>query len=197
MSTTTKAKIMAATKQLVVSQPFDKITVTTIMTVTGMRRQSFYDHFRDKYDVLAEIYSTEVKAAVRYCGNYQFWPQTLLAMLTYFDSNRTFYQHVLELDVQNAPEAVILEHLKTMVGQIFTSLGKFEKISIDTSYCDFLQKTLGGTLFLSLKDWLYRPDDVDLQMEYQYLKAYLEDGINGFLLRTKRISSYQKRTEIA
>lgn len=197
MSTATKAKIMAATKQLVVSQPFDKITVTTIMTVTGMRRQSFYDHFRDKYDVLAEIYSTEVKAAVRYCGNYQFWPQTLLAMLTYFDSNRAFYQHVLELDVQNAPEAVILEHLKTMVGQIFTSLGKFEKISIDTSYCDFLQKTLGGTLFLSLKDWLYRPDDVDLQTEYQYLKAYLEDGINGFLLRTKRISSYQKRTEIA
>lgn len=197
MSTTAKAKIMAATKQLVVSQPFDKITVTTIMAVTGMRRQSFYDHFRDKYDVLAEIYSTDVKAAVRYCGNYQFWPQTLLAMLTYFDNNRVFYQHVLKLDVQNAPEAVIIEHLKTMVGQIFTSLGKIEKISIDTSYCEFLQKTLGGTLFLSLRDWLYHQDNIDLQTEYQYLKAYLEDGINGFLLRTKRISSYQKRTEIA
>lgn len=188
---------MAATKQLVVSQSFDKITVTTIMAVTGMRRQSFYDHFRDKYDVLAEIYSTEVKAAVKYCGNYQFWPQTLLAMLTYFDRNRRFYQNVLKLDVQNAPETVILEHLKTMVGEIFASLGKTEKISIDTRYCQFLQKTLGGTLFLSLKDWLYQPNEVDLQEEYQYLKAYLEDGINGFLLRTKRIDRYQKRPEIA
>lgn len=194
---TTKEKIMAATKQLVVSQPFDKITVTTIMAVTGMRRQSFYDHFRDKYDVLADIYSTEVKDAVKYCGNYQFWPQTLLAILTYFDNNRTFYQNVLKLDVQNAPEEVILNHLKTMVGQIFTSLGKVEKISIDTIYCEFLQKTLGGTLFLSLKDWLYHQGDVDLQQEYLYLKAYLEDGINGFLLRTKRIDHYQKRTEIA
>ncbi|MCH5461584.1 TetR family transcriptional regulator [Lactobacillus sp. LC28-10] len=194
---TTKEKIMVATKQLVVSQPFDKITVTTIMAVTGMRRQSFYDHFRDKYDVLADIYSTEVKAAVKYCGNYQFWPQTLLAMLTYFDRNRLFYQHVLKLDVQNAPEEVIIAHLKTMVGEIFVSLGEAERISIDTCYCEFLQKTLGGTLFLSLKDWLYQQGDVDLQQEYQYLKAYLEDGINGFLMRTKRINHYQKRPEIA
>ncbi|WP_054656337.1 TetR/AcrR family transcriptional regulator C-terminal domain-containing protein [Secundilactobacillus silagei] len=194
---TTKEKIMAATKQLVVSQPFDKITVTTIMAITKMRRQSFYDHFRDKYDVLAEIYSTEVKAAVQYCGNYRFWPQTLLAMLTYFDNNRAFYQNVLKLDVQNAPEEVIIDHLKTMVGQIFTSLGDIEKISIDTSYCVFLQKTLGGTLFLSLKEWLYHPNSLELQQEYHYLKAYLEDGINGYLLRTKRIDTYQKHSEIA
>lgn len=194
---TTEGKIMAATKELVASQPFDKITVTTIMAVTGMRRQSFYDHFRDKYDVLAKIYSTEVKAAVKYCGNYRFWPQTLLSMLTYFDHNRSFYQNVLKLDVQNAPEEVIIDHLRTMVGQIFTSLGKNERVSIDTRYCEFLQKTLGGTLFLSLKDWLYYQGNVDLQQEYHYLKAYLEDGINGFLLRTKRIDRYQKRTEIA
>ncbi len=177
---------MAATKRLVVSQAFDKITVTTIMAEAGMRRQTFYDHFRDKYDVLAEIYATEVKAAVRYCGNYQFWPQTLTSMLTYFNQNQVFYQHVLKLDVQNAPEEVILTHLQTMVGEIFTSLGDYEKVSIDTKYCTFLQKTLGGTLYQALKDWLYRTDEVSLQQENQFLKAYLEDGINGYLMRRKR-----------
>lgn len=194
---TTKKKIMGATKQLVVSEPFDKITVTTIMAVTGMRRQSFYDHFRDKYDVLAEIYSTEVKQAVRYCGNYRFWPQTLLGMLTYFNDNRLFYQNVLKLDVQNAPAEVITAHLKSMVGSIFTSLGEFEKISIDTKYCAFLQDTLGTALYQSLKEWLFNSTDVTLEQEYQFLKYYLEDGINGYLLRTRRLNADPRRTEIA
>ncbi|WP_343031830.1 TetR/AcrR family transcriptional regulator C-terminal domain-containing protein [Secundilactobacillus folii] len=194
---TTKEKIMAATKQLVASQPFNNITVTTIMTVTGMRRQSFYDHFRDKYDVLAAIYSTEVKRAVRYCGNYRFWPQTLLSMLQYFDDNRYFYQHVLKLDVQNAPEEVIKAHLRSMVGSIFKSLGDYEKVSIDSDYCSFLQGTLGAALYHSLKKWLYESNAVSLQTEYQFLKYYLEDGINGFLLRTRRLSPSIQQNEIA
>lgn len=154
-----------------------------------MRRQSFYDHFRDKYDVLAEIYDLEVNQAVRYCGDYRLWPQTLEAMLNYFNANQVFYQHVLRLDVQNAPEEVIVAHLKSMVGKIFVSLGEVEKISIDTKYCAFLQATLGGALFQSLKQWLYRTDDISVQVEYQYLKHFLEDGINGFLLRARHQAS--------
>lgn len=187
----TRAAIIAATKQLVVTLPFDKITVTTIMAEAGIRRQSFYDHFRDKYDVLADIYQTEVNEAVRYCGNYEFWPQTLLAMMTYFNENRNFYQHVLQLDEQNAPEEVIGAHIKKMVGEIFTSLGEHEKISLNTDYCDFLREVLGETLFTSLKKWLYQDPEISFKQEYQFLKFYLEDGINGFLLRSKRIDRYR------
>ena len=103
----TKTKIIDATKRLVVSQPFSGINVTTIMQAAGLRRQTFYDYFRDKYDVLGTIYSTEVAAAAHYCGHYQYWPQTVASIVAYFCTNRAFYQRVLRIDEQYAPEQVI------------------------------------------------------------------------------------------
>lgn len=184
----TKTKIKDATKRLVISQPFSSINVTTIMQAAGLRRQTFYDYFRDKYDVLGTIYSTEVAAAAHYCGHYQYWPQTVASIVAYFGTNRAFYQRVLRIDEQNAPEQVIQKHLQTMVQDIFKTMGEAEHVVIDTTYCDFLKTLLGSALLAGLKDWLLAPDPVSVAQETQYLQAYFQDGINGFLLRARKLT---------
>ncbi|MCI1985116.1 MAG: TetR/AcrR family transcriptional regulator C-terminal domain-containing protein [Lactobacillus sp.] len=184
----TKTKIADATKRLVISQPFTAINVTTIMREAGLRRQTFYDYFRDKYDVLGAIYASEVAAAAHYCGHYRYWPQTVASIVAYFAANRAFYQRVLQIDEQNAPEQVIRQHLQTMVADIFTTMGQAETVVIDTAYCGFVKTLLGDALLAGLKSWLLAPTPVSAAQETTYLQAYFQDEINGFLLRARKLA---------
>ncbi|WP_461215156.1 TetR/AcrR family transcriptional regulator C-terminal domain-containing protein [Lacticaseibacillus sp. GG6-2] len=190
----TKTKIEDATKRLVVSQPFANINVTTIMQVAGLRRQTFYDYFRDKYDVLGEIYATEVAQAAHYCGHYQYWPQTVASIVAYFGTNRAFYQRVLTIDEQNAPEQIIQTHLQNMVADIFKTMGDAEQVIIDTQYCQFLKTMLGDALLAGIKAWLLAEAPVTIAQETANLQAYIQDGINGFLLRARRLQVVDGRS---
>lgn len=184
-------------KTLVVTQPFDQISVTAIMATAHLRRQSFYDYFHDKYDVLDWIYTTEINEAVKYCNSYRYWPQTLLKMMTYFQDNRAFYRKVIAIDEQNAPEKVIANHISNMVGNIFNDLSKKEQLPVTTDYCSFLQSLLSRTLLSELKRFLTAADPLPLSQEVAHLRYFLDDGINGLLLRTNRIKAYQPSEKLA
>ena len=60
----TKKKIAKAFKQLLKTEQFDKISVRKIMEVADIRRQTFYDHFLDKYDLLSWIFVTELQEQI-------------------------------------------------------------------------------------------------------------------------------------
>ena len=55
MCSNTKQKIARALKQLMSERPLSKITVQDLMESAQMKRQSFYYHFQDIYDVLGWI----------------------------------------------------------------------------------------------------------------------------------------------
>ncbi|WP_125706580.1 TetR/AcrR family transcriptional regulator C-terminal domain-containing protein [Lacticaseibacillus daqingensis] len=185
MATKTQQRITEATKQLVVGTPFSEINVTSIMKTAGLRRQTFYDYYRDKYDVLGDIYQHEIDAAVQYCGNYRYWPRTLHTMLAYFATNAAFYRVALAIDEQNAPEDVILGHLQHMIGQILHDMGAAETVTVDEVYIAFLQGMLSHAFVAALKAWLNdlkRPPVTTLEAQ---LSTFLTDGFNGFLARAK------------
>ena len=48
----TKRILAAALKQLTCRKSFDKITIADITQQSGYNRQTFYYHFRDKYELL-------------------------------------------------------------------------------------------------------------------------------------------------
>ena len=52
MSFDTKERIAVTVLSMIRQQPISKITVQQIMARTNMKRQSFYYHFKDIYDVL-------------------------------------------------------------------------------------------------------------------------------------------------
>ncbi len=52
MSYDTKERIAITVLSMIRQQPISKITVQQIMARTNMKRQSFYYHFKDIYDVL-------------------------------------------------------------------------------------------------------------------------------------------------
>ena len=48
----TKHALAEALKTLMAQKPFDKITIRDISELAGIRRQNFYYHFEDVYDLM-------------------------------------------------------------------------------------------------------------------------------------------------
>ena len=64
LSLITKKRIAKSFKKLLSKQSFEKISVRQIMEDTGIRRQTFYNHFLDKYELLEWIFQTELREQV-------------------------------------------------------------------------------------------------------------------------------------
>lgn len=56
----TKALLVSSFKKLVLTRPFEKITIKMITDDAGVIRPTFYNYFQDKYEVLEWIFTHEI-----------------------------------------------------------------------------------------------------------------------------------------
>lgn len=91
MCCNTKEKIATAVKDLMRQKSIRKITVQDIMDETGMKRQSFYYHFQDIYDVIEWICSRELiyKVDVEQETGFEEWLRDLMETI---EADRSFYK---------------------------------------------------------------------------------------------------------
>ena len=61
----TKALLGKKFKELVVKKSFDKITIKMITDEAGVIRPTFYNYFRDKYEVMGMAFVGRCNLAVR------------------------------------------------------------------------------------------------------------------------------------
>ena len=60
----TKKRIAKAFALLLEKKEFDKISVSNIMELSGIRRQTFYNYFLDKFDLIEWILKTDLQEQV-------------------------------------------------------------------------------------------------------------------------------------
>ena len=91
MCCNTKEKIATAVKELMRQKSIRKITVQDIMDETGMKRQSFYYHFQDIYDVVEWICFKELihKVDVEQETSIEEWLGDLIDTI---EEDRCFYR---------------------------------------------------------------------------------------------------------
>ncbi len=93
MCCNTKQKIARALRQLMSERPLSKITVQDLMEGAQMKRQSFYYHFQDIYDVLGWICEKQLGQPLREEPELDFeeWCMRLVALM---EEDRAFYRRV-------------------------------------------------------------------------------------------------------
>ncbi len=100
-SNITKRALAQALKELMMTQPLDKISVSNICEQCGLNRKSFYYHFRDKYELVSWIYYTEfMETALKkqYRDSWEFMDE----ICSYFYENRIFYRKCFQQEGQNS-----------------------------------------------------------------------------------------------
>ena len=71
----TKHALASALKELMAKKPIDKITIHDITERCGIRRQNFYYHFEDVYDLMRWMFQEEAVSLLRQHEGTLLWQE--------------------------------------------------------------------------------------------------------------------------
>ena len=93
---TTKEILAESLKDLSAKKSIDKITVKEIAQNCGFTSQTFYNHFQDKYDLIAWIYSTDAEKIMNNIDDVNYmWKDALTDGINYFLNNKEFLKNLI------------------------------------------------------------------------------------------------------
>ena len=107
VSDQTRRALADALKTLMAQRPLEKISIRDITDLAGIRRQNFYYHFADVYDLLRWTIQEEAVSLLRQHEGALLWQEGLLQLFRYLEENRAFCQCTLH--------SAGREHLKRLV----------------------------------------------------------------------------------
>lgn len=87
----TKHALAGALKDQMRQKPLDKITIQELTDRCGIRRQNFYYHFEDVYDLLRWMFDEEAVTLLGQCEGAGLWQEGLLHFLNYLEKNQAVY----------------------------------------------------------------------------------------------------------
>ncbi|BBA93386.1 MULTISPECIES: dihydroxyacetone kinase transcriptional activator DhaS [Streptococcus] len=114
----TKKRIAKAFKKQLSIKSFDKISVVDIMQEAEIRRQTFYNHFLDKYELLDWIFETELQEQVTDNLTYISGLKLLDELLYYIEHNQVFYKQLFEIKGQNDFVSYLEGYFKILMEKI-------------------------------------------------------------------------------
>lgn len=111
----TEEKISVAFKELLTKNPIEKISVKELCETAGIIRPTFYNHFKDKYEVLEYIIRNELLVPIKPLL-YNDMIQEGVALLFYnINKDRRFYEQAMKIEGQNSFESIAREEVKKLL----------------------------------------------------------------------------------
>ena len=101
----TRQMLAQALKELMKTSPLEKISVGDITQQAGVGRNTFYYHFKDKYDLVNWIFETESAQLLDSSAPADDWGDFLGQLDSYIRQNFSFYKNALDYSGQNSLQA--------------------------------------------------------------------------------------------
>lgn len=101
-------------KEMIAEKNFTSISVKSICESCGINRKSFYYHYRDKFDLVNDIYNMEFLMPAmekKYVSVWNFVDDLCI----YIDKNRRFYRAAFAVEGQNSFKECFCESLEPML----------------------------------------------------------------------------------
>ena len=98
----TKQIIADTFKELMCKSPIEKITVKEISERAGVIRPTFYNNFRDKYEVLEYIIRTELLEPIKPLLFNNMIPAASMLLLSNLQNDLEFYKRAINIEGQNS-----------------------------------------------------------------------------------------------
>lgn len=182
----TKHALALALKELMEQKPIDKITIRELTDRCGIRRQNFYYHFEDVYDLLRWMFQEEAVSLLKQHEGTQLWQDGLLQLFQYIEANkavclcalrsvgREHLKRFWETDIHNMIQHAIRQVCEE-AGLLNTSIAQ-DDIELITH---FYVVALAGLI----EGWLCGQLDRTPEELIAFVDRLLQDHIRGAKLR--------------
>ncbi|XSE67569.1 dihydroxyacetone kinase transcriptional activator DhaS [Lactiplantibacillus plantarum] len=97
---------------------FSRTSVTAIMSTADFRRQTFYDYFQDKYELLTWFIDDTLTETVEHNLNYLPWIDIIKLVCYELDANRQFYAECINTQHEIDVTALVGNHLATLLTEL-------------------------------------------------------------------------------
>ena len=118
MAQFTQRAIIQTFRDMLEQTPFDKITVSGIVSKCGISSNTFYYHFRDIYDLLEAWLQEEKEQVIRSSAPRDSWQDMMKTILHAVQENRTIVHHILNSLSRERLEQYIFDSTDDSVYQI-------------------------------------------------------------------------------
>ncbi|WP_182200728.1 dihydroxyacetone kinase transcriptional activator DhaS [Paraliobacillus salinarum] len=146
----TQKMIGQALKDLMEKKSFQKISVSDIMRQCDMRRQTFYYHFQDKYELLVWIYQSDTKEQIADFLDYERWDTILYQLFIYFNDHQLFYKNALSVTEQNDFNNYLFRELHVLFKQMVRDLTPMKS----SEQSDYMARFYSYGFVGIIKDWI-------------------------------------------
>ncbi|MDO4814279.1 MAG: dihydroxyacetone kinase transcriptional activator DhaS [Gemella sp.] len=169
----TKKKIAKAFKSLLEKDDFEKISIVEIMEVANIRRQTFYNHFLDKYQLMDWIFENDLQEKITDNLDFITGRQLLIELFIYFEEEKEFYTQLFNIKAQNDFSSYFIKYCKSLVEKIIKEYPINNKYLENEFFLNFHIKYHSYALAEIIKDFVSHSiptPDVDFlifEMTYQ------------------------------
>lgn len=133
----TKKRIAKAFKNLLAENDFEKISIVIIMDQAGIRRQTFYNHFLDKYQLLDWIFQNDLKEQITDNLDFISGKRLVQELFRYLEEEETFYQKAFEIQGQNNFYTYFIDYCQLIVEKILKEYPTHPSIVTDQTFLNF------------------------------------------------------------
>lgn len=124
----TKENLAEACKRLTHKKSFDKITIADITQESGYNRQTFYYHFRDKYELLSWIYTHDAMQVYDEHLSFENWHRYLTALLHHMRREKEFYINTIRCDA-SIFQHFLFQLMKSLFHRAISDLDQYHQIN--------------------------------------------------------------------
>lgn len=129
----TKALLAETIIELGSSVPMQRITVKKLCEKCGLQRQSFYYHFRDKYDLIAWVFMQDYRQGLQ-STEILNTEEMMRDNLRRMEQKRNFYRHALADYSQNSLRKILLELYVGIEEEVLKRHLRVEKLELEAWY---------------------------------------------------------------
>ena len=155
---TTKDLLAESFKDLAQTKSVDKITVKELTRNCGLTAPTFYNHFRDKYELMAWIYNQRVESSLKNLGKGYSFEDVICEWMEIVREDEKFYMNILKNAVgQNSFRYATNDHAINLIVEWIKTRHALDELSPEIFFC--IKFFMRGVSDL-VKDWCL------LHMEY-------------------------------
>lgn len=111
----TKRILADGIKEIMKTTSLSKISVGDIADYCKISRNTFYYHFKDKFDLVNWIFSTEITAIISNIVDVTHWSDGLTARCLYMQESRHFYINALRTEGQNSFSDCLMSFYQALI----------------------------------------------------------------------------------
>ena len=180
MKDITKRILADAFKSLASTKNISTITVKEITDKCGLKRQTFYNHFNDKYDLIKWIYLNEVISKIE---NEDDWTVKYKEIFKYFLENKNMILNIYNCEAQNYLIHFILRQSKPIIEKVIDEKSKNYDIKEEDK--NFLCLFYSGALGSLIINWIELGMNDEIDTLISKVQLLLDGNINNYISMTK------------